>query len=159
MAFPERIYTEVEVSKARELIAQGHKHNIVINGKSGFKRKTRQAFELIKTAGCYDFFRTYIRGIIEIDGLTQLREADAAIWATRYTVENPVDAASFFVQKASVMKEYIEGKLYYGGTAEKRSAERRIEFLKILKEKTDEKEVATECERLLDLWRESSLVY
>jgi len=159
MAFPERIYTEDEVNKAREIIAQGHKHNVDIKGKSGFKCKTQQAFELIKIAGCYNFFRTYIRSIIEIDGLTQLREADAAIWATRYTVENPVDAASFFVQKASVMKEYIEGKLHYGGTAEKRSAEKRIEFLKTLKDKTDKKEVATECERLLDLWRESSLVY
>jgi hypothetical protein len=159
MAFPERVYTEDEVNRARELIAQGHKHTITINGKHYFKRKAQQALEFIKTAGYYDFFRTYIRSIIEIDGLTQLREADAAIWATRYTVENPVDAAGFFVQKASVMEEYLEGKLYYGGTAEKRSVEKRIEFLKSLKEKSDEKGVVAECERLLDLWRESSLVY
>jgi hypothetical protein len=159
MTFPERIYTEAEVKRARELIAQGHKHNITIEGKPDFKRRTQQALELIKAAGYFDFFRTYIRNIVEIDGLTQLREADATIWATRYMVENPVDAASYFVQKASVMKEYIEGKLYYGGMAEKRSVERRIEFLKTLKEKSDKEEVVAECERLLDLWRESSLAY
>ena len=159
MAFPERIYTEDEVKKARELIAQGHKHETAIQGELDFKRKTQQALDLIKTAGYDDFFRTYIRSIIEIDGLTQLREADAAIWATRYAVENPVDAASLFVQKASVMKEYIEGKLYYGATAEKRSNENRVKFLKDLKDKSNDEKVIAECERLLDLWRESSLVY
>ena len=119
----------------------------------------KQALKLIKTAGEYDFLRTYIRSIIEIDGLTQLREADAAIWANKYTVENPVDAASVLVQKASHMKEYVEGKLYYGGEAEKRSVERRKQFLETLKEKTREKGVKEECERLLNLWNESSLVY
>jgi hypothetical protein len=103
--------------------------------------------------------RTYIRRIEEIDGLTQLREADAAIWANRYAVENPVDAASLFVQKANYMKEYVEGKLYYGGEAEKRSVAKRIEFLKVLKERSQENEVREECARLLTLWHESSLVY
>ena len=159
MDFPERIYTEDEVNKARERIAQGHKHNLTITGTPEFKHKTEQALDLVKTAGHYDFLRTYIRSIIEIDGLTQLHEADAAIWATKYTVENPVDAASFFVQKASIMKEYIEGKLYYGGAAEKRSNNKRLEFLTILKSKSKEKKVVAECERLLDQWRESSLVY
>jgi hypothetical protein len=159
MDFPERIYTEDEVSKARERIAQGHKHNLTITGTPEFKHKTEQALEVVTAAGYYDFLRTYIRSIIEIDGFTQLHEADAAIWATEYTVENPVDAASFFVQKASVMKEYIEGKLYYGGAAERRSNDRRLEFLTILKSKSKEKKVVAECERLLDQWRESSLVY
>lgn len=159
MGFPARIYTEDEVSKARELIAQGHRHDIAIIGTPEFMQKAEQALVLVKTAGYYDFLRTYIRSINEIDGLTQLHEADAAIWATKYTVENPVDAAGFFVQKASVMKEYIEGQLYYGGTAERRSNEKRLEFLRTLRSKSKEKEVVAECERLLDLWRESSLVY
>jgi len=159
MDFPERIYTEDEVNKARELIAQGHKHNLTITGTPKFKHKAEQALELVKAASYHDFLRTYIRSIIEIDGLTQLHEAEAAIWATKYTVENPVDAASFFVQKASVMKEYVEGQLYYGGAAEKRSNGKRLEFLTILKSKSKEKKVLAECERLLDQWRESSLVY
>jgi hypothetical protein len=115
--------------------------------------------KLVKIADYYDFLRTYIRSVIEVDGLTQLREADAAIWANRYAVENPVDAASLFIQKATSMKEYLEGKLYYGGTAEKRSVEKRIEFLKMLKSKSKENEVIAECDRLLGLWSESSLVY
>jgi hypothetical protein len=96
---------------------------------------------------------------VEIDGLTQLRESEASIWANRYAVENPVDAASLFVQKAHHMREYLEGKLYYGGMAEKRSVEKRIELLKVLKEKTQEDKVKAECERLLKFWDESSLVY
>lgn len=159
MDFPERIYTENEVNKARELIAQGHKHNLTITGTPAFKHKTEQALDLVKTAGYYDFLRTFIRSIIEIDGLTQLREAEAAIWATKYTVENHVDAASFFVQKASIMKEYIEGKPYYGGAAERRSNDKRLEFLTTLKSRSKEEKVVAECERLLDQWRESSLVY
>jgi hypothetical protein len=159
MGFPERVYTSEEVQKAKELVGGGYKHDLAFKGNPDFERKVQQALELVKTAGCYDFLRTYIRRIIEIDGLTQLHEADAEIWANKYAVENAVDAASLFVQKANHMKEYLEGKLYYGGTAEKRSVEKRIEFLKILKDKSKEKEVVAECERLLSLWKESSLVY
>jgi len=157
--FPLRIYTEEEVNKARELIEKGHKHSLESEGSLAFKEKVEQALELVKTAGYYDFLRTYIRAIKEIDGLTQLRQADAEIWANKYAVENPVDAASLFVQKANQMKEYLEGKLYYGGAAEKRSDEKRIEFLKLLKVKSQEEQVREECERILKLWRESYWVY
>ena len=159
MDFPKRIYTEEEVNKARELIEKGYKHSLKSEGSPAFKEKVKQALELAKTAGYYDFLRTYIRTIKEIDGLTQLRQADAEIWANKYAVENPVDAASLFVQKANHMKEYLEGKLYYGGAAEKRSDEKRIEFLKVLKAKSQEEQVREECERILKLWRESYWVY
>ena len=101
----------------------------------------------------------YIRSIVETDGLIQLHEADAVIWANKYTVENPVDAASFFVQKANHMKEYLEGKLYYGGQAEKRSVEKRKVFLETLRAKTNDENIKAECTRLLNMWRESTLVY
>jgi len=159
MEFPRRIYTEDEVKKAKELVDKGHKHRLRIKGSTSFKQKTNKALELIKTAGYRDFFRTYIRSIKEIDGLTQLRQAEAAIWANEYAVENPVDAASAFFQKANSMKEYLEGKLYFGGEAEKRSVEKRKEFLETLKTTSHEEEVVKECERLLKLWKESSLVY
>lgn len=155
MEFPKRVYTVEEVGKARELISKGYKHRLTVNGSPNFKRKVKQARKLLKTAGYYDFLRTNIRNIIEIDGVTQLREADAAIWANRYAVENPVDAASIFVQKTHQMKEYIEGRPYYGGEAERRSVEKRIEFLEILKKKSRNKEVRKECERLLRSWSES----
>ena len=155
MDFPKRVYTVEEVKKAKELIDEGYKHRLRVKGSLNFKQKVKQVIKLVKTAGYYDFLRTYIRSIIEIDGLTQLREAEAAIWANKYAVENPVDAASLFIQKANHMKEFIEGKLYFGGEAEKRSVEKRIEFLKALKRKSRKKEVRDECERLLSSWSES----
>ena len=159
MEFPKRVYTYGEVKAAKELIDKGYKHRLIIRGSQAFKQKVKEALGLISIAGYYDFLRTYIRCITEIDGLTQLRESEATIWANKYAVENPVDAASLFVQKAHHMKEYLESKLYYGGKAEKRSVEKRIEFLEALKSKSNEKNVKEECERLLKFWNESSLVY
>jgi hypothetical protein len=159
LKFPERVYTAKEVKTARELINKGYKHNLTVEGSPNFKEKIRQVLELVKTAEYYEFLRTYIRQIIEIDGLTQLRETEAAIWANKFAVENPVDAASLFVQKTNQMKEYIEGELYYGGIAEKRSVEKRIEFLEILKKKSQDKSVKEECTRLLKMWEDSALAY
>ena len=159
MKFPERVYTAKEVKTARELINKGYKHNLTVEGSSNFKEKVRQVLELVKTAGYYEFLRTYIRQIIEIDGLTQLRETEVVIWANKFAVENPVDAASLFVQKANQMKEYLEGELYYGGTAEKRSVEKRIQFLEVLKSKSQDESVKEECERLLQMWEDSALAY
>jgi hypothetical protein len=155
LEFPKRIYTTEELKKAGELVKKGYKHRLRVKGSPIFKQKVKQALELIKTAGYYNFLRTYIRSIVEIDGLTQLREADASIWANKYAVQNPVDAASLFIQKANHMKEYLEGKLHFGGEAEARSVQKRIEFLEILKMKSRKKEIKEECERLLRSWSES----
>ena len=57
------------------------------------------------------------------------------------------------------MKEYLEGELYYGGNAEKRSVAKRIEFLETLRDKTTDKDVKEECDRLLEMWKESSLAF
>ena len=157
--FPKRIYTEDEVKQAKTLIDNGYRHRVKIKGSADFKQKAKQAIENIRTAGYYDFFRTYVEKIEEIDGLTQLRQSEASIWANKYTVSNPVDAAGILVQKANQMKEYLEGKLYYGGQAEKRSYQKRIEFLEALGRKSRETNVTAECERLVKLWKESSLVY
>jgi hypothetical protein len=159
MKFPERVYTEKEVKTARELVNQGYKHTLTVEGSPKFEQKVNQALELAKTAGYYEFLRTYIRKIIEIDGLTQLRETEVAIWANKFAVENPVDAASLLIQKANHMKEYLEGELYYGGTAEKRSVEKRIQFLEVLKEKSQDEKVKEECARLLQMWEDSSTVF
>jgi hypothetical protein len=157
--FPEKVYTTKEVKTARELIDQGYKHTLKVDGNVNFKEKVNQALKLIETAGYNDFLRTYIRQIIEIDGITQLRETEAAIWANLFAVENPVDLASLLIQKAYHMKEYLEGELYYGGNAEKRSVAKRIEFLQTLKDKTEDLSVKKECQRLLDMWAESSLAF
>jgi hypothetical protein len=159
LEFPERVYTADEVKTAKELIDKGYKHRLKVKGSPNFIQKVNQALALAKTAGYYEVLRTYIKQIIEIDGITQLRETEVAIWANKFAVENPVDAASLFIQKTSQMKEYLEGELYYGGAAEKRSVEKRIEFLESLKNKSEERAVKEECERLLKMWEESSLAY
>jgi hypothetical protein len=157
--FPERIYTSQEVKIAKELTDQGYKHNLAIEGSPDFREKVNKTLELIKTAGYFEFLTGYVRKIMEIDGITQLRETEVSIWANKYTVDNPVDAASLFIQKAYQMKEYLDGELYYGGNAEKRSVTKRIEFLQILKDKTGDAKVKEECERLLQMWKESSLAF
>ena len=159
MEFPERVYTKKEVKTARELVNKGYKHSLTVEGSQNFKQKVNQALELVKTAGYYEFLRTYIRKIMEIDGLTQLRETEVEIWANKFAVKNPVDAASLLIQKANHMKEYLEGELYYGGTAEKRSVEKRMEFLEVLKEKSQDESVKEECARLLQMWEDSSTVF
>jgi len=157
--FPERVYTIEEVKTAKQLIDGGYKHNLKVEGLPDFKEKVNQALELIKTAGYFEFFRAYIRKIMEMDGITQLRETEVAIWANKFAVENPIDAASLFIQKAYHMKEYLDGEMYYGGNAEKRSVTKRIEFLHVLKDKSNDENVKGECERLLQMWKESSLAF
>ena len=157
--FPERVYTSEEVKTAKVLVGEGYKHNLTVEGSPDFKEKVNRAIELIKTANYFDFLSTYIRRIIEIDGITKLRETEVAIWANKFAVENPVDASSHFIQKAYHMKEYIEGDLYYGGNAEKRSVEKRVEFLQVLSDRSVDKEVKEECNRLLQMWKESSLAF
>jgi hypothetical protein len=159
LEFPERVYTQKEVKTARELVNKGYKHNLTVEGSPSFEQKVNETLELVKTAGYYEFLRTYIRKITEIDGLTQLRETEAAIWANKFAVENTVDAASLLIQKANHMKEYLEGELYYGGNAEKRSVEKRIKFLEVLKEKSQDEIVKEECARLLQMWKDSSTVF
>ncbi len=155
MNFPERVYTVEELQQARELIENGYKHSVTIEGNPDFKQKVEEVLNLIKTAGYYDFLRTYIKKIVEIEGLTQLRESEVAIWASKYTVTDPVDAASLFVQKTQQMKDYIDGKLYYE-MAELGAVKKRIEFLETLKEKTNSHVVKKRCEELLKRWAETT---
>lgn len=159
MTFPLRVYTEEEHKLAKQLLDKGYKHNLEVSGSSDFVKKVNKALALVKTAEAYGFLRTYIRQITEIDGITQLRETEVAIWANKFAVENIVDFASLLVQKAYHMKEYMEGKLYYGGASEKRTVQKRIEFLEKLRDKTEEKSVKEECDRLLKMWQESALAF
>ena len=158
MQFPERVYTEEEVKTAKQLVDSGYKHEITVQGDQHFVAKVNEALELAKVAGNYDFLRTYLREILEIDGITQLRETEVAIWANKFAVENAVDFASLLVQKAHHMKEYLDGEMYYGGNSEKRTVQKRIEFLEVLNAKSSDASVKAECERLLEMWRESSVI-
>ena len=153
MAFPERVYTTEEVKKARSLIEQGYKHNLKAKGSPDFVAKVEEALQMIKTAGYYDFLRTYIRIIREITGLSQLREQEAAIWFHVKALDDPVDDAGFIIQKTQQMKDFIEGRLYYE-TAEIRAVNKRLEFLETLRDKTDDPAIKSKCEEQLKRWKE-----
>lgn len=153
MGFPERVYTVEEVKKARALIAKGYKHRLRVVGSQDFKRKVKEALKLIKVAKYYNFLRTYIRQIREIGGLSQLREAEVAIWANKYAVADPVEVASFIIQKAQQMKDFIEGKLYYD-KGEIRAVKKRIEFLETLRDTSRDQAVKKKCEENLKRWAE-----
>jgi hypothetical protein len=153
MDFPERVYTEKEVKKARSLIEQGYKHNLRVKGSADFVARVEEALKVIKTAGYYEFLRTYIRLIREITGLSQLREEEAAIWFHVKALDDPVDDAGFIIQKTQQMKDFIEGRLYYE-TAEIRAVNKRIEFLEKLRDKTDDPAIKSKCKQQLKRWKE-----
>jgi hypothetical protein len=156
--FPERVFTEDEVKQARELVEHGYRHQLKIVGSPKFKTEMEKVLKLIKTAGYYEFLRTYIREIKEIEGLSQLHEADVVIWANMPMLVNLVDAASYVVQKAQQMKDYLEGKLYYG-TGEMSTIEKRLEFLQKLKERSQSQEVKRHCEELLKQWEDTKMMF
>ena len=153
MDFPERVYTKDEVKQARKLIENGYKHNLTAKGSPEFVAKVEKALNLIKTAGYYDYLRTYIRVIREIEGLSQLREEEAAIWFNVKALEDPIDDAGFIIQKTEQMKDFIEGRLYYE-TAEIKAVNKRIEFVEALRDKTDKKDIKKRCEDNLKRWSE-----
>jgi len=154
MVFPERVYTVDEVQRARELLEKGYRHRLRVKGSQEFRRKVREALGFINMAGYKDFFRTYIRQIMEIDGFSQLRTEEVAIWANKYTVAEPVDAASYFIQKAQQMKDYLEGRLYYD-KGELNAIKKRIQFIETLRDKSRNKEIKQKCEELLKRWSET----
>jgi len=152
--FPERVYTIEEVERARELIEEGYKHRLRIKGSPQFKQKVKESLDLIKTAQHYDFLRTYIKQIIEIEGFSQLRESEVAVWANKYALEEPIEGAGFLIQKAHQMKDYIEGRLYYD-KGEINAVRKRIRFLETLKKKSEDQTVKKKCEESLKRWTET----
>ena len=158
MEFPERVYTQGEVNRARELVRKGYKHTLSIRGSQLFKDKMEVVLELIRTADYYDFLRTYIRQIVEMEGFSQLHEADAAVWANLSTLVDPVDAASYIVQKAQQMRDYLEGNLYYG-TGEMAAIEKRLEFINALKTKSNSEKIRKRCEELLKKWADTKMQF
>jgi len=158
MRFPERVYTVDEVKKAKVFVKKGWKHRLRVKGSPEFKHKVKEALKLVKTAGHYDFLRTYIRNIVEIEGFSQLREAEVAIWANNEILSDSIDAASFLIQKAQQMKDFLEDKPYYGGQGEISAVNKRLEFLKTLKNKSRKHDVKKRCEEILKSWADSTFL-
>jgi len=158
LVFPERVYTQEEVDKVRELVQKGYKHSLIIKGSPQFKGEMRHVIKLVKTAYYYEFLRTYIREIVEMEGFSQLHESDAAVWANMIMLDDIVNAASYLVQKAQQMKDYLEGNLYYG-TGEAAAIEKRLEFLEALKAKSKSQDIKRRCEQLLKQWAETKMQF
>jgi hypothetical protein len=158
MHYPKRVYTADEVEKARALTERGWKHRLRVKGSERFRQKAKEAISAVKKAGFYDFLRTYVRDIVEIEGFSQLREAEVTIWINEEILSDPIDAASFFIQKAQQMKDFLEDKPYYGGSGEMSAINKRLEFLKSLKAKSKQESVRRRCEEILKSWRESAFL-
>ncbi len=126
-------------------------------GSSEFKRKVKEILRYIKIAEYYDFLITYIRKISEVNGISQLREADAAIWLNTYTVNNPFEGARFIIQKTEQMRSYLEGKIYYI-KGETPAVSRSVAFLEELRDKIKDKKARAQCEEVLTQWKEAKIV-
>lgn len=157
LKFPRRIYTIREFEAARRALAEGHRHRLRVVGGPEFKRKVREILGHIKTAGYHDFLITYIRKISEVNGVSQLREADAAIWLNAYMVENPFEGARFVIQKAEQMKDYLQGNLYYIG-GEMSAVNKSVAFLEELKDSIRDEELRAKCEEVLEQWKGARIV-
>lgn len=155
--FPRRIYTVREFEAAREALAEGHKHHLRVVGSPEFRKKVKEILTYIKTARYYDFLITYIRRISEVNGVSQLREADATIWLNVYMVENRFEGARFVIQKAEQMRRYLEGKMYYI-KGETPAVAKSVMFLEVLSSKIKDEEVRARCEEVLKQWKGARIV-
>jgi hypothetical protein len=157
MEFPRRIYTLTEFIQARDCVEKGYKHRLRVFGSRAFKEKVKRIKSLLHITDYYDFLRTYIRYIKEIEGIGQLRETEATIWLNQYIVENPVEGARFIVQKAQQMKDYLDGKQYYD-KGEMAAVKKSIEFLKVLESKRISEGLKRQCETSLKQWTEEQVL-
>ncbi|MFQ6076395.1 MAG: hypothetical protein ACE5Z5_09730 [Candidatus Bathyarchaeia archaeon] len=155
MEFPDNLSSQEERSAAKRLIEGGYRHEVEVVGRAGLKRKVVEAFEVLRLAGYYDFFRSYIRRVVEVEGLSQLREAEATLWISNVKVEEPVEAGRFFVQKAEQMRSYLEGLDTYLGVVERRTVMKSLEFLGALRDRVGDEDVRRRCGELLEEWAES----
>lgn len=151
--FPDRVYTAEEIQLAQRHIGEGYKHRLKVVGSDVFRKNVERILSFMRVAEYYDFFRTYIRSVVEIDGIGQLREYEAAIWANAHNVGDPVEGARFFVQKAYQMKSYMEGKPYHehGETV---AIQKSLEFLEELEKRCKDNDLQRKCEEALRLWRD-----
>jgi len=153
LSFPEHVYTLEEFRAARSALASGYKHELKISGSMKFRRKVRGILGLIELAGYLEFLRTYIREVKEVDGLGQLREADAAIWLSSLNLSNPVECARFVIQKALQMQAYLEGRPWYN-LGELAATRGSIEFLHQLRRHLNDGRKKAQCEEAIRLWTE-----
>ena len=143
--------------RARKSIEEGHIHRLRVIGQSTFKNKIKEALFLIKKAKYYSFLRTYIRKMCEIEGISQLREAEATIWLNKHIINNPTECARFIIQKTYQMKAYLDGEKYYLN-GELPAINASIVFLERLEEKLINKKMKTKCKESIKQWTEETIL-
>ena len=157
MEFPRRIYTVTEVMKARECVNNGYKHRLTVIGSNDFKEKVKRIKSLLRITDYFDFFRTYIRTIQEIDGISQLRETEATIWLNDVLASKPCDGSRFLIQKAYQMQDYLAGKQFYE-KGEMAAIEKSLDFLRLLQEKRIADDLKQQCKLILDQWTDDQVL-
>lgn len=157
LEFPERIYTLEEFARARKCLEGGYRHRLRMVGSPAFKDRVREMLTLIRKAGYYDYLRTYVRLIMEIDGVSQLREAEATIWLNSYMVKEAVEGARFIIQKTEQMKDYLSGEQYYE-KGELNAVKKSVEFLQTLMIKKIDKRLRNKCEEAVKLWTKETIL-
>ena len=75
-----------------------------------------------------------------------------------YLLEDSIEASSFFIQKASQMKFFLEDKVYYGHEGEKSAIDSRIDFLRSLEEKSEEMKIKERCRQKIRMWEDSKFL-
>jgi len=150
--FPDTLNTPEDLEAARRLIELGYRHRLKVDGSREFKDRIMETLKLIEEAGYGDLLHAYIRRIVEVEGYTQLREVEATLWMSKFSLTDVVDAASIIIQKVYQMKRFLEGKPYYGPKGEMWTTKKRFEFLEKLKEKAKEEWVRRRCKELLKEW-------
>lgn len=154
--FPSHVYTLDEFNAARQAIAGGHKHKLRVTGSQSFRQGIRRILSFIALAGYSDYLRTYIREIKEIEGLGQLREAEATIWLNSLHLADPIEGARFVIQKASQMQAYLEGKPWYI-LGELPAVRASIEFLRRLSIRLRDPEKKARCDETIRKWTEDKV--
>lgn len=152
MEFPDILLSQEERLAAKTLIDGGYRHEVEVSGRPDFRLKVAEAFKVLRSAGYHDFFRSYIRRVVEVEGLSQLREPEATMWVNELKVAEPVEAARFFVQKAEQMRSYLEGLETYLGVIERRSVMKSLEFLRALLGRVGDEGLKARCRELLEEW-------
>ena len=154
--FPLHVYTLDEFNAARKAIASGYKHRLTITGSQSFRQRAQKILCLIELAGYSDYLRTYIREIKEVDGLGQLREAEATIWLNSFHLADPIEGARFVIQKANQMQAYLEGKPWYI-LGELPAVRASIEFLRQLSMRLKDQEERAQCDEAIRKWTEDKV--
>ncbi len=160
MSFPERVYTAQEVKIAKALVDQGYKHNLTVEGTPEFTQKVNRALELIKTAGVLrlsDNLHSENRGNRRHNPASRNRSRHLGKQVRRGKRRGLCQ----FVNPKGLSDERVPRRrtLLWRQRRKTHSGKTHGVFAQCSRKKAVTQAVKEECERLLDMWKESSLAF